>query len=112
MIHALHVRKFAQAKGKLAKTDALDATILDDYGLKMQPPIFKKKCTFSESLRVWTHRRMQLVNLMRLEKQALENQEHQEMIDLIKANMSAFKKQIKQIDQKIQDVIQQKEDLR
>jgi len=36
-INARQIRDFARACGRLAKTDALDATIIRDYGCRLQP---------------------------------------------------------------------------
>ena len=36
-VNARQVREFARAKGRLAKTDALDASVLADYGQVMAP---------------------------------------------------------------------------
>lgn len=38
VINPRQVRDFARARGRLAKTDQLDATILADYGVTLQPP--------------------------------------------------------------------------
>ncbi len=108
MIHALHVRKFAEAKGQWAKTDAIDAALLAEYGLKMQPELTSKISSLNyQVLRTWSRRRTQVTNLIRLEKQYLEQQDNQQIIDLIQKNISTLKDQIKLIDQKIQQVIEQ-----
>ena len=36
-VNARQVREFARAKGRLAKTDAIDASVLADYGQVMAP---------------------------------------------------------------------------
>jgi transposase len=38
VINPCQVRDFARACGRLAKTDSIDAAVLRDYGLKLQPP--------------------------------------------------------------------------
>jgi transposase len=38
VINPRQVRDFARARGRLAKTDAIDAAVLRDYGLRLQPP--------------------------------------------------------------------------
>jgi transposase len=40
MINAGQIRHFAKAKGLLAKTDKIDAMVLADYGIKIQPKSF------------------------------------------------------------------------
>ena len=38
VINPRQVRDFARARGRLAKTDSIDALILRDYGMRLQPP--------------------------------------------------------------------------
>ncbi len=38
VINPRQVRDFARARGRLAKTDSIDAAVLRDYGMRLQPP--------------------------------------------------------------------------
>ncbi|WP_032112921.1 transposase [Candidatus Paracaedibacter symbiosus] len=106
MVHALQVKKFAHAKGVIAKTDLIDAALLADYGLKMQPKLTSIGATLIlNDLRLWVQRRTQVTNLIRLEKQYLEYQDNPIIITSIKKNIGSLKSQILTIDQEIQRCI-------
>ncbi|AIK96545.1 IS110 family transposase [Candidatus Odyssella acanthamoebae] len=112
MVHALQVRKFAQAKGIIAKTDLIDAALLAEYGLKMQPKLTSIETALtSNDLRCWVQRRTQVTNLIRLEKQYLEHQDNPIIIASIKKNLDSLKSQILTIDQEIQRCIHETDNL-
>lgn len=112
MVHSLQVRKFAQAKGIIAKTDLIDTALLADYGLKMQPKLTIETNLASNSLRGWVQRRSQVTNLIRLEKQYLEHQDNPIIIEAIKKNVDSLKSQILTIDEQIQRYIQETDTLK
>lgn len=63
LVNARQVRDFARAQGQLAKTDALDATVLADYGACMQPRPTPAPDPAVEHLAALVQRRQQLVHL-------------------------------------------------
>ena len=73
VINPLAMRRFAQAKGLLAKTDRIDAKLIADFGQTMMPPVRTQKLYESIKLRDLLTRRRQLVDLMTVEKNHLES---------------------------------------
>lgn len=67
----MQARRFAQAKGRLAKTDKLDAAILAAYGEAMQPRCDPPPDPAREELAAWVLRRDQLVAMRASEQTRL-----------------------------------------
>jgi transposase len=61
LLEAGRVRHFACARGRRAKTDAIDARVLAEYGAAFQPAATPAPTAQQETLRQWTTRRRQLV---------------------------------------------------
>ncbi|MBB6470566.1 transposase [Aminobacter lissarensis] len=61
------VRRFAQARGRLAKTDRIDARILSEMGAMFRPVADKPPCPGRERLTALARRRDQLVEARALE---------------------------------------------
>lgn len=64
----MQTRRFAQAKGRLAKTDKLDASLLAAYGQAMAPAPDPAPDPTRERLVVWVRRRDQLVAMQAEER--------------------------------------------
>ena len=58
------VRQYARAKGRLAKTDPLDAHLLAEYGQAMQPRLFVGKSEERKQLSALVGRRNQLTAML------------------------------------------------
>ncbi len=71
VINPRQIRDFARAKGQLAKTDAIDARILYDYGRCFQPPAASALEPALQKLAALCARRRQLLSLRVAEKNRL-----------------------------------------
>jgi transposase len=71
VINPRQIRDFARAKGQLAKTDAIDARILCDYGRCFQPPAASALEPALQKLAALCARRRQLLSLRVAEKNRL-----------------------------------------
>jgi len=71
VLNPRQVRDFARAKGKLAKTDRIDARILQDYGRTMQPAPSVAPAPELQKLAIWSARRRQLIDMRNAEKNRL-----------------------------------------
>ena len=71
VINPRHVRDFARAAGKLAKTDALDAQVLAHFAEAMRPDSRPLPDAASQELRALVARRRQLVEMITAEKNRL-----------------------------------------
>jgi transposase len=67
LLEAGRVRHFASAKGRRAKTDAIDARVLAEYGAALQPAASLPPSEQQETLRQLTTRRRQLIDTMTAE---------------------------------------------
>ena len=74
--NAARVRAFARAKGRLAKTDALDAAVLSAFGAVMRPPSDIPPSASESALAALVARRDQLKELVALEARREEHHEH------------------------------------
>lgn len=65
-------RDFARASGRLAKTDAVDATVLAHYVEAFQPAVYTLPTQDAQALRAVVERRRQLVEMQTAEQQRLQ----------------------------------------
>ena len=72
VVNPRHVRDFARAAGKLAKTDALDAQVLAHFAEAMRPASRPLPDAASQELRALVARRRQLVEMITAEKNRLK----------------------------------------
>ena len=74
--NAARVRAFARARGRLAKTDALDAAVLSAFGAAMQPAADVPPSQSEAALAALVARRDQLKEMVALEARRDEHHEH------------------------------------
>ncbi len=96
-VNARQVREFARAKGQLAKTDAIDASVLAAYGQVMAPRTVVGTSPEQHELAQLVKRRRQLVELATIEKNRLEKvtddlatQSIQRMLYVLKEEIQAM----------------------
>ena len=68
VVNPRHVRDFARATGRLAKTDKLDAQVLAQFGAMVQPPVRPLPEAARRELRALVTRRQQLLVMITAEK--------------------------------------------
>ncbi len=74
MAHGSSVRSYAQYRGKLAKTDAIDADILADYGRQTEDlRLYQPPRPEQETLRCLQERRKDLKDMLHAENMRLEH---------------------------------------
>ena len=71
IVNPRHVRAFAQAFGRTAKTDRLDAQVLAAFGARVQPPIRPLPDTATQALAALVTRRRQLLDMLIAERHRL-----------------------------------------
>jgi transposase len=105
VVNPKKVRDFAKASGKLAKTDALDAKIIAQFGetMKIKPQFIPD--VQRHELKALVARREQLVEIIKVEKIRLQRVcdrsvqvSHQRIIAIVQSELDA-------VDQKIGDLI-------
>ncbi len=71
VVNARQVRAFAKALGRLAKTDAIDASVLAEFAARVQPEVRPLKDEQSQLLTALMTRRRQLIEMLTAEKNRL-----------------------------------------
>jgi transposase len=108
IVNARQIRDFARAQGILAKTDAIDAKVLSDFGRIMQPKLTQ---IHSNALLDLVRRRGQIVSQLVFEKAQLERS-HCMAVQLdIEENIVQIKQRIDLIDKEIVSFIDKDFDL-
>lgn len=105
MVNAKRIRDYAKAKGLFIKTDKIDAKLLADYAIKMQPKITNVLSSDIELLREWLKRRSQITDNIKNENQHLENVSCQDIIQMIHSTISHLEQQLAVVEAKIQSII-------
>lgn len=97
IVNPRQVRRFAQARGKLAKTDKLDAEILVLFGVHMAPRPLPVPSPGREAITAFVTRRRQLIDMMIAEKNRLEHAEGVARMS-VEEMLLALKSQLANVD--------------
>lgn len=107
VVNPRQVRDFARATGQLAKTDAIDAEVLAQFGQAVRPEQRPLPGEKQRTLQQQLARRRQLVGMLTAEA----NREKQVTDRLVRKTINAVRKtleeQLDQLDDKLQDTIEQ-----
>lgn len=101
-VNAYRVRSFATGIGKLAKTDAIDALVLANFGEHCKPKPHQPLSKLQEELRSLFDRRQQLVNDQTRESNRLETALPIMKLHL-KKSLMYLKKQIEDVEKMIKN---------
>lgn len=96
----LQIRRFAQARGQLAKTDAIDAVVIADYAATLQPEVRPQQSKQLLKIRDTIARRRQLMVMLTMEK----NRYHimpKELKGDIQRHISFMQKQVEKLDKQL-----------
>jgi transposase len=99
-----HIKKFAGAIGRKAKTDKLDAQLIAHYGEAIKPPLSKLKPENIQLMSNLLSRRRQLMTMQTMEKNRLQIMP-KEITNIIKPILTAIKNQIEKVDNKLNKLI-------
>jgi transposase len=110
LVSPQRVRQYARAKGRLAKTDPLDAQLLAEYGKAIQPRLFVGKSEERKQLSALVGRRNQLNALLQAEKNRRRGQTGVVRSSLEKV-IACLEAELQQMDQEIQALLQEHSDL-
>lgn len=99
------VRDLAKALGRLAKTDKIDARMIAVYGEIVQPEATVFASETEQEMKAWLQRRQQLMDMMSAEKNR-RHQARRRTKDAINEHIEWLEKQIKDIDEKLQQLSQ------
>ncbi|HYM26488.1 MAG TPA: IS110 family transposase [Vicinamibacterales bacterium] len=111
VINPRQVRDFAKATGRLAKTDALDAHVLAEFGAKVQPELRPLPTTEQEELRALLARADQVQQMLVAEKarllQALGRRDRQPLRKKIKRHIAFLERELHELDTDLDDHLRQ-----
>ena len=102
----IHVKKFAGAIGRLAKTDKLDANLIAHYGEAIKPKLSELKPETMRSMSDLLSRRSQLIKLQTMESNRLKIMPD-ELAGTINPILTALKNQLKKVDEKLLKLIEE-----
>jgi transposase len=101
-----HIKKFAGAIGRLAKTDKLDAQLIAHFGEAIKPALSALKPENMQLMSDLLSRRRQLMTMQTMEKNRLQIMP-KEITNSIKPMLTALKNQIEKIDNKLAKLIKE-----
>jgi transposase len=88
------VRSFANAKGRIAKTDKIDAAVLAEFGACIQPTLTRQSDPAWEELGALINYRRHLCDELKREEMQLEQPKPAAIATMIKARIRTLKAQI------------------
>ena len=97
-------RQFAQALGKRAKTDAIDACVLARMGASIEMPLYSVPDALTESLQALMTRRRQLVGMHTMDTNRLKGCRDARVHEKINRVLRLFKQEIELIDSEVNDL--------
>lgn len=106
IVNPRQVRNFANASGKLAKNDALDAAVLAHFADSIRPVVRPLPDAEAQLLAELVARRSQLVALRTAESNRLEQARAPRVVQSIKRILVALDKQLHDLDDDINDTIE------
>jgi len=101
------VRDFARAAGKVAKTDALDARMLVEYGQRMQPAVRPRPTASQRQLRALVTRRVQVVELIGISKGHLESTREPQARHCVEETLEVLEEQLRSVEARLKTLIEQ-----
>jgi transposase len=99
------VRDFAKSKGRLAKTDAIDAEMIAEYALACRPRLVKKIPKKQSELQELVNRRRQVIGLRTMERNRQKMARGKTAQKSVATVVQLLDKQVKQLDAAIAKLI-------
>ena len=101
LVNPRQARDFARAKGLLAKTDALDATVLAQYGQVFQPAPTVALTPAQQRLAQLVTRRQELVGLITQEQHRAEHHHERFVIRQAARLLATLRRHLQQLEEEI-----------
>ena len=105
VVNPRQVRDFAKAKGKLAKTDSIDARILVEFGNDIHPEVRPLSDKQTDEIKALLVRRQQIMDMITMEHNRLWPADIR-VIPSIQDHLNWLKQDLKNIDKDLNDKIQ------
>ena len=104
VVNPRQVRDFAKSTGRLAKTDAIDATVLALFAQRVQPAVRSLPDAQLLQLRAIMTRRGQVQEMLQMERNRL-GMTTPAMEKTVRATITHFERQLRQLDDQLDDFI-------
>ena len=106
VVNPRQVRDFAKATGKLAKTDAIDARVLAEFGVAIKPPQRPLRDSARQKIADQVSRRRQIVDMLIQEKNRLSRAADPVRAD-IQHHINYLQERLKQSNEDIEKMIKE-----
>jgi len=106
LVNPRQVRDFAKSKGILAKTDKIDAAVLQEYGVQNTPKPLTAKPLWLTRLNSFLKRRDDLVEMTQQEKCRLKPAPSKEIASMINKHIQSMENMIKKIENEIDKIME------
>lgn len=106
VVNPRYVRDFARAKGRLAKTDAIDARVMADFAEAVRPEPRPLSDAQSREIKAIMARRRQIVGMMTAEKNRL-NTASKSVKPRIKAHISWLAQELAEVNKEANRLVRQ-----
>jgi transposase len=107
-----HVRYFALSLGILAKTDPIDAHVIERYAAQLSPRLLQKRSENQAELEALVTRRRQMLHVRTEEKNRLGATTSRSARNSIQAVLKTLEKQIDSLDRQIRKLIESDDDFK
>ena len=105
VVNPRQVRDFARAKGKLAKTDSIDAWILAEFAKEIHPEVRPLSDKQTDEIKAMLVRRQQLKDMITMENNRLWPAD-MKVIPSIQDHLNWLKQELKNMDKDLEDKVQ------
>jgi transposase len=106
VVNPRHVRAFAQALGRTAKTDAIDAQVLAQFGARVQPVVRPLPDAATQALAALVARRRQLLEMLGAERQRLAQATMRPVQRDLRQHIRWLERRVKDVDGEITTAIE------
>jgi transposase len=107
VVNPRHVRAFAHALGRQAKTDTIDAHVLAAFAERIQPAVRALPDAATQDLEALVTRRQQLVTMCSAERQRLAQAHSAPVRHSLEAHITWLRQQIEDSDDQLDTLIRQ-----
>ena len=105
VVNPRQVRDFAQALGKLAKTDAIDATVLAEFGFRMRPELTTPAPEEIRILEAVMTRRAQILEMLTMERNRLGSTRDENARLSLEAVIAFLEQQVKDMNVQMVEIV-------
>jgi transposase len=111
VVNPRQVRDFARALGKFAKTDAIDAVVLAEFGSRMRPEVSIPASVELRALEAVTTRRAQILEMITMERNRLGSTRDETARASLQAVIAFLESQVSDMDAQMLEIVKTDDDL-